>query len=165
MIIKRFVFTLLAFCLFVVTALAQSNTGTLTGTVSDASGVIQGATVVVVDDKTKKEKTVVTNEARGFTISQLDVGTYTVTVTSTGHKTFTATDVKIDVGVTYSLTVMLEVGNISEKVTVVAGVDIINSSDAQLSNTVSQRQILELPLNGRNPLSLILLQAGASSHR
>src|SRR5215471_16604167 len=162
--IKRFIFAVLALSLFAVAALAQTNTGNLTGTVSDASGVIQGATVVITDDKTGKEKTVVTNEAGGFAVNQLDVGTYTVKITSQGHKTFTATALKIDVGVTYTLNATMEVGAISENVTVVAGADIINSADAQLNNTVSQRQILELPLNGRNPLSLVLLQPGTSSN-
>ena len=162
---KKFIFTLLTLCLFAVGALAQgSNTGTLTGTVSDPAGVIQGATVVIHDDKTGAEKTVVTTGEGGFTVAQLDVGTYTVKITSPGHKTFTATAVKIDVGSTYTLNTTLEVGNISENVTVVAGTDIINSADAQLNTTVSQRQILELPLNGRNPLSLVLLQPGTSSN-
>src|SRR5437588_8917187 len=161
---KKFVFTLLTLFLLRVAALAQPNTGTLTGTVSDASGVVQGATVVIRDDKTGAEKTVVTNDAGGFTVAQLDVGTYTVKITSSGHKTFTATAVKIDVVSTYTLNATLEVGNISENVTVVAGADIINSADAQLNNTVSQRQILELPLNGRNPLSLVLLQPGTTSN-
>lgn len=162
--IKRFVFSVLALCLFAAAALAQTNTGSLTGTVSDPSGVIQGATVVVHDDKTGSEKTVVTNDVGSFSLSQLEVGLYTVKITAPGHKTFTATALKIDVAVTYTLNATLEVGNISENVTVVAGADIINSTDAQLSNTVSQRQILELPLNGRNPLSLILLQPGTSSN-
>ena len=162
--IKRFAFLVLALSLFAVSALAQTNTGNLTGTVTDPSGIIQGATVVITDDKTGKEKTVVTNDAGGFSVSQLDVGTYTVKITSPGHKTFTATALKIDVGVTYTLNAALDVGNISENVTVVAGADIINSADAQLNNTVSQRQILELPLNGRNPLSLVLLQPGTSSN-
>lgn len=162
--IKRFAFLVLALSLFAVSAWAQTNTGNLTGTVKDLSGIIQGATVVVTDDKTGKEKTVVTNDGGGFSVSQLDVGTYTVKITSPGHKTFTATALKIDVGVTYTLNATLDVGNISENVTVVAGADIINSADAQLNNTVSQRQILELPLNGRNPLSLVLLQPGTSSN-
>lgn len=161
---RKFIFSLLTLCVFAVGALAQSNTGNLTGTVSDPSGLIQGATVVIHDDKTGSEKTVVTNDSGGFSVSQLEVGTYTVKITSSGHKTFTATAVKIDVGVTYTLNATLEVGNISENVTVVAGADIINSADAQLNNTVSQRQILELPLNGRNPLSLVLLQPGTSSN-
>ena len=161
---KRFIFTTLTVCLFAAVALAQSQTGNLVGTVSDASGLVQGATIVVKDNQTGSEKTVVTGDAGGFTVSQLQVGTYTVKITAPGHKTYTATDLKIDVNKDYTLNAVLEVGNIAENVTVVAGVDIINSTDNQLSTTVSQRQIIELPLNGRNPLSLILLQAGTSSN-
>jgi len=161
---KRFIFAVLVWCLFAITALAQSQTGNLVGTVSDASGVIQGATVVVTDNQTGKERTVTSGDSGGFTLSQLNVGTYTVKVTAVGHKTFTATDLKIDVNKDYTLNANLEIGNISENVTVVAGADIINSTDAQLNTTVTQRQIVELPLNGRNPLSLVLLQPGTSSN-
>lgn len=161
---KRFIFTTLTLCLFVTTALAQSQTGNLVGTVSDPSGVIQGATVVVRSNQTGIERTVVTGDSGGFTVPQLGVGTYTVKISAPGHKTFTATELKIDVNKDYALNATLEVGNISENVTVVAGADLINSTDNQLSTTVSQRQIIELPLNGRNPLSLILLQAGTSSN-
>ncbi len=160
---KRFI-AILVWCLFAITALAQSQTGNLVGTVSDASGVIQGATEVVTDNQTGKERTVTSGDSGGFTLSQLNVGTYTVKVTAVGHKTFTATDLKIDVNKDYTLNANLEIGNISENVTVVAGADIINSTDAQLNTTVTQRQIVELPLNGRNPLSLVLLQPGTSSN-
>ena len=71
---------------------------------------------------------------------------------------------KIDVGRDYTLNPMLEAGNISENVTVVAGADVINAANAELSNTVSPRQIQELPLNGRNPLNLITLQAGTAAN-
>jgi hypothetical protein len=161
---KRFVFSLLAVCLLAITVAAQSNRGNLSGTVSDSSGVIAGATVTVKDNQSSKEVTAVSNESGGFTVAQLDVGTYTVKISAAGHKLFTATAVKIDVGREYTLNATLEAGNISESVTVVAGADIINSADAQLSNSVSQRQILELPLNGRNPLTLVQLQAGTSSN-
>jgi Carboxypeptidase regulatory-like domain/TonB dependent receptor len=155
---------LLILCLGALPVLAQSNTGRLVGTVSDASGVIPGASISVKDNKTSKERTVTASDDGSFTVSQLEPGTYTVAVTAAGHKAFTASDVKIDVGRDYSLNPALEVGNISENVTVVAGTDVINSSNAELSNTVSPRQIQELPLNGRNPLALILLQAGTSSN-
>src|SRR5918911_3476504 len=136
----------------------------LAASASDASGVVAGATVLVRDNKTGKEVTVVTTGEGAFAVAQLDPGTYTVTVTSAGHKPFTASDVKIDVGRDYSLNPALEVGSVSETVTVVAGADVINATSAELSNTVSPRQILELPLNGRNPLSLLQLQPGISSN-
>jgi hypothetical protein len=64
----------------------------------------------------------------------------------------------------YSLNVVLEPGTVQENVTVVAGADVVNSTSAELNTTVGQRQIQELPLNGRNPLALIGLQAGTASN-
>ena len=154
----------LILCLGTSAAFGQSNTGRLVGTVSDASGVIPGATIVVRDNKTARERTVNTSDDGSFSVAQLEPGTYTVTVTASGHKTYSANDAKIDVGRDYTLNPTLEVGSITENVTVTAGVDVINSSNAELSNSVSPRQIQELPLNGRNPLGLILLQAGTASN-
>ncbi len=159
-------FLMLSFCVLAALSpvLAQSNTGRLLGTISDASGIIPGATVVVTDNNTGKERTVTASDDGSFTVPQLEPGVYTVTITVAGHKTFSASDVKIDVGRDYSLNPTLEIGNIEEKVTVIAGADVINAANAELSSTVSPRQIQELPLNGRNPLGLITLQAGTSAN-
>ena len=160
---RRFVFTTLTLCLFAVAALAQtSNTGTLVGTVSGPDGVIPGASVTVTDNQTKKERTVLTNGEGGFNLSQLDFGTYTVTMTSKGFKTSTATDLRIDAGREYSLNTTLEIGSLSETVTVTAGAEVINSTNAAMSNTVSTKDVKELPINGRNPLSLLSTLAGVN---
>ncbi len=148
----------------VLTSFAQSNAGRIIGTVSDASGVIAGATVLITDNQTKRDRTVVTTGDGTFTVPQLEFGTYTVKVTSTGRKGYIANDVKIDAGREYSINIMLEVGDVNAEVTVTAGADLLNSSNGELSNTVSTRQIEELPLNGRNPLSLITLQAGTAAN-
>ncbi|MDX6530061.1 MAG: hypothetical protein QOH41_2351 [Blastocatellia bacterium] len=161
---KRLFFTLLMACLVPVAALAQSSTGNLVGTVSDASGVIPNASVVIKDKQTGKERTVQTTGQGGFTVVDLDVGTYNVTVTAPGHKTHISTDVKIDVGKEYSLPVVMEVGEVSENVTVVAGADIINTTNAELATNIGPRQLLELPLLTRNPLALILTSAGTASN-
>ncbi|HMJ26875.1 MAG TPA: carboxypeptidase-like regulatory domain-containing protein, partial [Pyrinomonadaceae bacterium] len=161
---KRLFFTLLIACLVPAAALAQSSAGSLVGTVSDASGVIPNATVVVKDKLTGKERTVQTSGQGGFTVPDLDVGLYTVTVKAAGHKTHISTDVKMDAGKDYSLPVTMEVGEVSENVTVVAGAEIINSSDAQLATNIGPRQLLELPLLTRNPLALILTSSGAASN-
>lgn len=147
-----------------VLASVQSSTGSLTGTVSSPDGVISGATVTVRDNQTGGERKFVTGDDGVFTAPLLQVGTYTVTVAATGFKTFSASDVKVDVGKTYSLNVTMEIGQVTETVTVNAGADIINATSAELSNTVTTRQIQELPLNGRNPLALVALQAGTSSN-
>ena len=152
----KFAFTLLTIVLLAVTVIGQVSTGTLVGTVVDQNGsTVAGATVEVTDNATSKVRTVQATTDGTFTVPQLDVGTYTVKVTAQGFKTFTATDLKIDVGRPYSLAVTLEPGGVNENVTVVAGADVLNATTAELSNTVSSRQIQELPLNGRNPLILL----------
>ncbi len=161
---KRLFFTLLIACLVPVAALAQSSAGSLVGTVSDASGVIPNATVVIKDKQTGKERTVQTSGQGGFTVPDLDVGLYTVTVKAPGHKTHISTDVKMAAGKDYSLPITMEVGEVSENVTVVAGAEIINSTDAQLATNIGPRQLLELPLLTRNPLALILTSSGTASN-
>ncbi|MGH9902555.1 MAG: carboxypeptidase-like regulatory domain-containing protein, partial [Pyrinomonadaceae bacterium] len=161
---KRFALSALTLILFVASTVAQSNTGRLVGTVSDPTGVIPGATILITDNQTGRERTVVASDDGTFTVSQLEVGTYTVKISAPGHSTFTAEDVKIDVGRDYSLNATLQVGEITENVVVTAGADVINATTGELTNTVSPRQILELPLNGRNPLNLIALQAGTTSN-
>ncbi len=159
----RFVLTAAVLCLFTVTALAQtSNTGNLIGTVSGPDGSIPGATVTVTDAQTHKERTVITSSDGTFNISQLEFGSYTLKVTAQGFKTYVGTDLKIAAGQDYSHNVQLEIGSIQESVTVVAGTDVINSSNAELSNTISPRLVKELPINGRNPLNLLNLLAGVN---
>ncbi len=162
---RRLIFTALALCLFAGAALGQgSSTGRLVGTVSSTDGVITGATVTVTSNQTGSVRTVVTNEEGAYTVPQLEIGTYTVKVTGPGFKTFTATDLKIDTGREYSLNATLEPGNINEEVTVTAGADILNATNAELVNTVSGRQMTELPLANRDALSLVLLQPGVASN-
>ncbi len=162
---RKAVYTLLTCALLAIAAVAQSNVGRLLGTVSSPDGVVAGATITVTDNQTKRERTLTSSSEGSFTLPQLEVGTYTVKVSAPGFKTYTATDVKIDVGREYSLNMTLAVGDYQESVTVTAGADVVNSTTGELSNTVSPRQVLELPLNGRNPLSLAGLQPGAAPNR
>jgi hypothetical protein len=155
----------LILCLCAATALAQSNTGNLVGTIVDPSGgAVAGATVTITDNATGRTKTVQASGEGTFAIPQLEVGVYTVKITAQGYKTYTATELKIDVAKEYSLNVSLDPGALEENVTVVAGADVLNATSAELNTTVGTRQIQELPLNGRNPLALIGLQAGTASN-
>jgi hypothetical protein len=152
----------LAFMAIVPTSFGQSASGRLVGTVSGPDGVLANASIVVTDNQTKQSHTVTTNSQGAFIFPQLEVGSYSVSVSAPGFKTFTANDVRIDVGKEYAINPMLEVGEIHESVTVVAGADIVNSTNAELSNTVTDTQLLGLPINGRDPSSLIQLQPGVS---
>ncbi len=161
---KRLFLSFIAMVALCSSGFGQSNTGNLNVNVSDPAGVIPGATIVITDNQTGRERTVVTSDEGSASIPQLEVGNYTVKVSSQGRKTKIFNDVKIDVGQTYTLNAALEAGNIQETVEVTAGADLINASTGEISTTVGSRQIQELPLNGRNPLSLITLQAGTSSN-
>ncbi len=150
-------------CLFSLAALGQT-TGRLAGTVSGPDGVLPGATVTATDNTTGKELTVTANGEGAFIFPQLEFGTYTIKITSSGFKTFVANEVKIDVGRDYTLNPALEIGDVSAEVVVTAGADIVTATSAQVSNTVSPQQILSLPLITRNPLTLTGLQAGVSAN-
>jgi hypothetical protein len=159
---KRFTLAVLTLCLFTVSAFAQGTTGRLVGSVAGPDGNIAGATIVAKDNQTGKEQTVQATADGTFSIQQLEFGTYTVTITAPGFKTFSTTDLKIDAGRDYTLNATLAVGNISETVEVIAGADVVNSSNGELSTSVSARQVKELPINGRNPLNLLNLIAGSN---
>lgn len=162
---KRFSFVLMLVVLSAISLFAQGTTGSLSGTVQDSAGqALPGATVTAKDNLTGKETTVTANESGGYIVTQLEFGTYTVTITASGFKTFVANQLKIDVGRDYRLDPKLEVGNVSEQVTVTAGADVVTANTAQVSNTVSPQQILSLPLLTRNPLALTGLQAGVSAN-
>ncbi|MCA1632786.1 MAG: TonB-dependent receptor [Acidobacteria bacterium] len=155
----------LALCLLAASASAQgSSTGRLVGTVSSPDGVIAGATATVTSNQTGAARTVVTSGDGTYTVPQLEIGTYTVKISAPGFKSYTATELKIDTGREYSLDATLKAGDINETVTVTAGADTVNTTNAELSNTVTERQIVELPLANRDALALIQLQPGISSN-
>ncbi len=161
---NKFTLAILATAVLAVSIFAQTNTGRLVGTVSSPDGSLPGAIVTLTDTKSGKVRTAVTNEAGSFTFPQLEIGAYTAKVTNAGFKASTRTNIVINIGQEYSLAVTLEVGNISEEVTITAGQDLVNSSNPELSTTLNEKSLTELPLNGRNPLNLILTQSGTASN-
>ena len=118
---RKFMSAVLALCFFSAAAFAQGGQGRLVGTIAGPDGNIAGATVTAKDNLTGKEQTVQASGEGTYSFSQLEVGTYTVTVTAPGFKTNTFTSVKIDAGRDFTLNATLEIGNISETVEVVAG--------------------------------------------
>ncbi len=144
--------------------LGQGTTGGLTGTVSGPDGLLPGATVLIKDNNSKKEVTVITNGDGSYQAPQLEFGTYTIRISASGFKTLVGNELKIDVGRTATFDAKLEIGEVSAEVVVTAGADVITGNTAQVSNTISPQQIMTLPLLTRSPLSLTLLQAGTSSN-
>lgn len=145
-------------------AWAQGTNGRLVVTAKDQTGaVVAGATVTITNVGTSAVVTNTANELGVAIFPQLVVGQYTVTIEAPGFKKAAREDVKIDLGQEYSLTVGLEVGSEGEVVTVSAGEELVQTSTAEVKNTVNEKQVQDLPINGRDVLQLIQLQAGVAS--
>ncbi|HYX29150.1 MAG TPA: carboxypeptidase-like regulatory domain-containing protein, partial [Pyrinomonadaceae bacterium] len=139
----------------------QTTTGNLTGTVNDPSGaVVAGATITVVNDETKAERSTVTKSDGTFDVQTLTPGTYTITVDAKGFKKAVSREIVVSVAVTTNVTIPLEVGLQGETVTVTAQQEIIHSTDAAITNIINTRQVVDLPLGNRDPTQLAGLQAG-----
>jgi hypothetical protein len=146
-------------------ALSQELAGTLTGTVTDASGaVVANATIVVHSEETGADvRTVTTSDTGGFNITNIPAGRYTVTVKNQGFETFLAKDVVLNVAEKHTLDVQLKTGNTTVQVEVTAENVQIQTTTAEESGTVTAEQLTGLALNNRNFEQLVLLQPGVSN--
>ena len=142
-------------------ASAQVSFGRLAGTVFDNTGaVLPGVTVTLNNEERGQTQTTTTSETGAFVFPQVQPGVYTVTMALSGFRTAEFSQVEIHVGVERSLTARLEVGQVAETVTVTAGDTLVRTTTPEVTQTVVERQINYLPLDGRNPIELIRLQAG-----
>jgi hypothetical protein len=158
---KPISFAVLLTCLLAATAFGQTTTGSLTGTVTDPTGaVVAGATVTVTNPATGAERSVESNEQGAFNVPALQPGKYTVTVDAKGFKKAVSHDIIVTVTQIASVTIPLEIGSASETVTVSASQEVINTSSPSVTNIINTRQVVDLPLAGRNPVELAGLQAG-----
>src|SRR5437762_971750 len=149
------------FLLIAAVALAQHATSRITGTVSDASGaLVPGAMVTARHEATGVTYTQLTTEAGLYGFPSLPVGPYTITVALPGFKTANKTGNILEVNTPLVINISLEVGGISETVSIAAETEILQTTNAAIGNVVERKAILDLPLNGRNPLALIALEPG-----
>ncbi|HMG74687.1 MAG TPA: carboxypeptidase regulatory-like domain-containing protein [Pyrinomonadaceae bacterium] len=161
--LKRVPFLLAALLLGQVAAFAQSDTGTLSGTVKDQNGaIVPGATVTAKNQRTGDERTATTNTDGTFSIPALKASAYTVTTTNTGLGA-TVKDVEINVGRETSLNIGMKLADLTA-----ATVNIISSEEATVTTgsasmgaNVNPREVAGLPVNGRQ-LSQLYLQAPGS---
>ena len=147
---------------------AQQVTTRINGTVKDSAGAtIPGAKITVIDTATKDAKTATTNEEGTFVVTDVRPGTYFVTVEARGFKKLQVNNVLVHVDspvVLNSLT--MEAGGVTETVSVTASEtqSLIRSEDAKLNTTVDVKQVQDLPLNGRNPITLAGGMAGVNTN-
>ena len=145
-------------------ASGQITNATLTGVVTDPSGgALPGAHVSVLNVNTNAVTKVDTNTSGVYVAGQLLPGSYSVTVDTIGFKRSVDTGITLTVGAQATLNVVLQVGDVSQTIEVQANAELINTSSAEISQVVDARAIKELPLNGRNPSSLVLLSTGVTN--
>lgn len=154
----------LALALLGVTAMGQSSRTSLSGLISDQNGAaVSGAKVTAKHVATAEEFQSTADAQGAFVFPSLPLGQYTLTIEATGFKRSEVQEVKLEVGVPAKVNVALEVGQVSEAV-VVSGEsqEVVNTTNATLTNVINTRQVKDLPLLTRNPLDLARLQAGVA---
>src|SRR5688500_4910284 len=147
----------LAIILTAATASAQLATAELNGRITDTSGaVLPGVTVTATQTATGLVRTTVTDENGGYILSNLPTGPYRIEVALQGFRTYVQTGLVLQVGATPTINAALELGSLEETVTVEAAAPLVDVRSAGISNVVENEEILALPLNGRNPVDLVL---------
>lgn len=143
-------------------ALAQRILGEFTGTVTDANGAaVAGATVKAVEPATGREWTGETNDDGVYRIQSIPSGTaYDLSVERQGFKVTKKNAVTLDVGEVKREDFALEVGAVTESVTITSQDELLNLEKGEVSAVVTERKIVDLPLNGRNVYQLAELQPG-----
>lgn len=142
--------------------LAQLDTGTVTGTVRDASkAAVAGAELTLTNRGTGITQTVHSSESGTYLFEAVSVGVYTLEASAPGFKRFKINNVEVHVQNSVTADVILQVGSVSEEITVTSAVPLLQAEDASIGETITSVPVNDLPLNGRNWLSLAQLAPGS----
>ncbi len=145
---------------------AQVRTAQITGSVLDStSALIVGAGVLVTNADTGVVRETVTNEAGLFVLPNLDPGRYSILVRKEGFRAAERKGITIHVGDQIRLDFALEVGSISDQVTVQAEMTLLQTGQASQSMVVDNQRVVDLPLNGRNGMQLVALTPCITARR
>ena len=140
---------------------AQVEQATVTGSVTDSSGAsVPSAKVAIVNTSTKVRTETATNETGTYRLPYLPNGRYELLVERDGFDRSRVSDIRLSVGLTATVNVVLKTGSIQQEVTVEATAVQLEQESAALGNVVGVKQIVELPLLGRNPYALLMLAPG-----
>jgi hypothetical protein len=142
---------------------AQSVNATLNGLVLDSSGaVIPGATVQAINDGTNIVYPTTTNDAGVYSLPSLPPGRYHIQVSKAGFKTLIKPDITLNVQDARAVNFTLEVGAVSQTVTVEGGISLVNTESAAVSTVVDRQFVENIPLNGRSFQALISAVPGVT---
>jgi hypothetical protein len=148
-------------CVLVLPALGQGTAGRVLGSVTDQSGAsLGGATVTVTDVQRGISRVLTTDEAGEYVAPDLTPGTYKIHVAAKGFKSAERPNVTIEVATDVRADFVLQPGQVTETVVVEEEVPLVNTTSSTLGGTLSNQEINDLPLNGRNYENLLQLRPG-----
>src|SRR6266849_2539353 len=159
--VTRFLLAIISVLALSLSSWSQSTAGRVLGTVSDLSGAaVAGATVVVTDLQRGTSRSITTGEDGTYVAPDLQPGTYKIHVESKGFKSIERPNVLIEVATDVRADFTLQPGQVSETVIVTDEVPLVNTTSSTLGGTLSNKEINDLPLNGRNYENLLQLRPG-----
>jgi len=139
------------------------NTGSIYGTVTDPSGaVVVGATVTVAEPDKGVNRTVTTSKTGEYSLSDLSVGTYFLTVTAPGFETNVASSITVDADKSVKIAVKLTIGSKNETVQVDASGTALDTKSATIGTLIPETMVEELPIDGNNAVGLAALLPGVT---
>jgi len=161
---RRALWLVLLLCLSLnVQLTAQKITGTILGTVTDPSGAaVAGATVTARNPATADVRTTTTSSSGTYAIADEPAGTYEVIIKAPNFKEYVSKGVELNVSSNAIVNAALQVGGVSEQVTVEASTVQVETASGAVGNVVEGSEVRELPLNGRNFIELTQLAPGVS---
>jgi Carboxypeptidase regulatory-like domain/TonB-dependent Receptor Plug Domain/TonB dependent receptor len=143
---------------------AQIDTGSITGTVTDASGaVVSGAKVTLTNEGTAASLSTTTGSDGGYKFNPVRIGSYKIDVTAQGFKTASEPHVAVDVSSNVLRNFQLQTGSVTETVEVTSAAPLLQTQDASVGQVVNQKSVNDLPLNGRNFTFLAQLAPGVNT--
>lgn len=152
---------LLAFLLFANVGWPQTSTTSLRGTISDPRGaVVPGADVTITNPATGLSRSTKTNEQGQYQFVEVPPATYTLSATAPGFGTLRIDNVRLLVNTPATVNGSLQVQKVSESVQVMSEAPLVNTEDASIGNAFTADQMTTLPLEGRDPVSILSLQPG-----
>jgi len=155
------VFSLALFSFLMV---GQDATGKITGVVTDPGGaVVPGAKVTVTNTATNISRETTTDASGSYQVLQLPIGSYTASAQAPGFEQVTVQSKNpLEINQTLRMDVHLEIGRVSNTVTVESGASLVETENQTVGATVTGQAIFELPLNGRDTLDLLRTQPGVT---
>ncbi|HVW76516.1 MAG TPA: carboxypeptidase regulatory-like domain-containing protein [Alloacidobacterium sp.] len=160
---RNFFFIAFLAVLLPTAAIHAQATGSIRGTVVDTSGaLISGATVTATNSATSTVRSASTNEDGIYVFPALPIGAYSLQVSRDGFETQKRDGIQLLTGQTLDLRIEIAVGSVTQSVEVTSAAPLIQTASSSVQTSVDQKQIQELPLNGRNPLQLTVLTPGTT---